>query len=89
MSTGRLEMLNKLTASEARQNFSDILSRAEYRGERVIVHRGKKAVAAVVPIEDVELLERLEDEIDVAAARKALKDPRTISWEKIKKDLKL
>ncbi|HVI10790.1 MAG TPA: type II toxin-antitoxin system Phd/YefM family antitoxin [Candidatus Binatia bacterium] len=82
-------MLDKLTASEARQNFSDILSRAEYRGERVIVHRGKKAVAAVVPIEDVELLERLEDEIDIAAARKALKDPRTIPWEKIKKDLKL
>src|SRR5271169_3721995 len=89
MGTGRLEMLDKLTASEARQNFSDILSRAEYRGERVIVHRGKKAVAAVVPIEDVELLERLEDEIDVAAAREALKDPRTISWESIKKKLKL
>jgi len=82
-------MLDKVSASEARQNFSDILSRAEYRGERVIVHRGKKAVAAVVPIEDVELLEKLEDEIDVAAARKALKDPRTIPWEKIKKDLKL
>ena len=47
-------MPSKLTASVARQNFSDILSRAEYRGERVIVHRGKKAVAAVVPIEDVE-----------------------------------
>jgi prevent-host-death family protein len=79
----------RLTASLARQNFSDILSRAEYRGERVIVHRGKKAVAAVVPIEDVELLEKLEDEIDIAAARDALKDPRTISWDKIKKDLKL
>jgi prevent-host-death family protein len=79
----------KLTASLARQNFSDILSRAEYRGERVIVHRGKKAVAAVVPIEDVELLEKLEDEIDIAAAREALKDTRTISWEKIRKDLKL
>jgi prevent-host-death family protein len=89
MGTRRLEMLDKVSASEARQNFSDILSRAEYRGERVIVHRGKKAVAAVVPIEDVELLEKLEDEIDVAAARKALKDPRTIPWEKIKKDLKL
>lgn len=79
----------KLTASLARQNFSDILSRAEYRGERVIVHRGKKAVAAVVPIEDVELLEKLEDEMDIAAAREALKDPRTIPWGKIKKDLKL
>jgi prevent-host-death family protein len=79
----------KLTASLARQNFSDILSRAEYRGERVIVHRGKKAVAAVVPIEDLELLEKLEDEIDIAAARVALKDPRNIPWETIKKKLKL
>ncbi len=82
-------MLDKLTASEARQNFSDILNRAAFGRERVIVHRGKKAVAAVVPIEDLELLEKLEDEIDVTAARKALKDPRTIPWEKIKKDLKL
>jgi prevent-host-death family protein len=82
-------MLDKLTASEARQNFSDILNRAAYRGERVIVHRGKKAVAAVVPIEDLELLEKLEDEIDVAAAREALKDPRMIPWETIKKKLKL
>jgi prevent-host-death family protein len=82
-------MSGKLTASIARQNFSDILSRAEYRGERVIVHRGKKAVAAIVPIEDVELLEKLEDEIDIAAARQALKDPHTIPWATIKKKLKL
>ncbi len=82
-------MSPKLTASVARQQFSDILSRAEYRGERVIVHRGKKAVAAVVPIEDVKLLEKLEDEIDVAAAREALKDPRTVPWETIRKKLKL
>jgi prevent-host-death family protein len=78
----------KLTASIARQNFSDILSRAEYRGERVIVHRGKKAVAAVVPIQDVELLEKLEDKIDIAATRAALRDPRTISWESVKKKLR-
>jgi len=82
-------MSSKLSASSARQNFSEILSRAEYRGERVVVHRGKKAVAAVVPIEDVELLEKLEEEIDVAAARKALKDRRTIPWEIVKKKLKL
>lgn len=82
-------MSTKLSASSARQNFSEILSRAEYRGERVIVHRGKKAVAAVVPIEDVELLEKLEEEIDVAAARQALKDRRTVPWEIVKKKLKL
>jgi prevent-host-death family protein len=82
-------MATKLTASTARQNFSDVLNRAAYRGERVIVHRGKKAVAAVVPIEDVDFLEKLEDEIDIAAAREALKDPKTIAWETVKKKLRL
>jgi len=82
-------MSPKLTASTARQNFSDILNRAAYRGERVIVHRGKKPVAAVVPIEDLELLEKLEEEIDIAAAREALKEPGTIPWETVKKKLRL
>jgi prevent-host-death family protein len=82
-------MPEKLTASVARQNFSDILNRAAYRGERVVVHRGKKPVAAVVPIEDLELLEKLEDELDVAAARKALKEPGAIPWTTVKKKLRL
>jgi prevent-host-death family protein len=79
----------KLTASAARQNFSDILNRAAYGGERVIVHRGKKPVAAVVPIEDLDLIERLEDEFDVKAALKALKEPGTVPWETVKKKLRL
>jgi len=48
-----------------------------------------KLLAAVVPIEDLEFLEKLEDEIDVIAAREALRDPRSIPWEVIKKKLKL
>ena len=81
-------MSPKLTASAARQNFSDILNRAAYGRERVIVHRGKKPVAAVVPIEDFELLEELEDRIDITEARKRLKEA-TIPWSKIKKELGL
>jgi len=81
-------MSPKLTASAARQNFSDVLNRAAYRGERVIVHRGKKAIAAVVPIEDIEFLEKIEDRIDLAEARKRLNEP-TIPWSKIKKELGL
>jgi len=82
-------MSSKMTASATRQNFSDIVNRAAYGGERIIVHRRKKPVAAVVPIADLELLEKMEDEIDRKAARDALKDPRTIPWETIKKKLKL
>jgi prevent-host-death family protein len=81
-------MSPKLTASAARQNFSDVLNRAAYRGERVIVHRGKKAIAAVVPMADIEFLEEVEDRIDLAEARKRLNEP-TISWSKIKKELGL
>lgn len=78
----------KLTASIARQNFSDILNRAAYGGERIVVHRGKRPMAAVVPIEDFEFLEKIEDRIDLAEARKRLNEP-TISWSKIKKQLGL
>jgi len=81
-------MRPKLTASAARQNFADIVNRAAYGGERIIVHRRKKPVAAVVPIEDLELLEKIEDRIDLAEARKRLREP-TIPWKKIKKDLGL
>jgi prevent-host-death family protein len=78
-----------LTASSARQNFSDIVNRAAYGGERIILHRRKKPVAAVVPIADLELIEELEDEFDIKAARKALKEPGTIPWETVKKKLRL
>jgi prevent-host-death family protein len=70
----------KLTASDARQNFADLVNRAAYGGERIIVHRRKKPVAAVVPIEDLELLEEIEDRIDLAEAQKRLKEP-TIPWD--------
>jgi prevent-host-death family protein len=81
-------MSAKLTASEARQNFSDILNRAAYGGERVIVHRGKKPVAAVVPMEDLEMLEQIEDRVDLEEVRKRRKEPN-IPWSKIKKELGL
>jgi prevent-host-death family protein len=77
----------KTSSSAARQNFSDIINRAAYAGERVIVHRRKKPVAAVVPIEDLELIERLEDQSDRRAIRKARKE-KTIPWEQVKKSLR-
>ncbi len=77
-----------IASSTARSEFADIVNRAAYAGERVIVHRRKKPVAAVVPLEDLELLEQLEDRIDLEEARKRLNEP-TVPWSKIKKDLGL
>src|SRR5690242_16750703 len=64
--------MERLSVVELRNSLSDVLNRAEYRGERIIIHRREKEAAAIVPIEDLRLLERLvreeEDRIDTAAA---------------------
>jgi prevent-host-death family protein len=66
----------RLNVVELRKSLADILNRAEYRGERVVIHRRGKDAAAIIPIEDLRLLERLveeaEDRLDAAAARSAL-----------------
>ncbi|MGI8783817.1 MAG: prevent-host-death family protein [Acidobacteriota bacterium] len=44
--------------------------------ERVILTRRGKKLAAVVPIEDVKILEELEDRIDLEEAERILADPK-------------
>ena len=78
--------------SEARETFAELVNRAAYRHERVLVARRGRPIAAIVPIEDVELLERLEDEFDLGAAREALADPENapeIPWDDVKRELGL
>ncbi len=45
-------------------------------GERVIVRRGKRPVAAVVSIADLKLLEELEDRFDVGVSASRLANPK-------------
>jgi prevent-host-death family protein len=80
-----------LTTTKARDEFADTVNRAAYGKERVILHRRGKAIAAVVPIEDLRLLEQLEDEIDVAAAKRVRDDPteEAIPWGDVKAELGL
>ncbi len=66
--------MDRLNASEARSDFADVLNRVAYRGERIVLNRRGKDVAAIVSVEDLKLLEQLEDERDLKAARAALKE---------------
>ena len=63
--------MEKVSAAKARKSFADILDQVSYAKERIIITRRGKAVAAVVPIEDLELLEAIEDKIDLEDYRKA------------------
>jgi prevent-host-death family protein len=66
----------RLNVVELRQSLADILNRAEYQGERIVIHQRGKDAAAIVPIDDLKLLERMiedaEDGLDAEAARAAL-----------------
>jgi len=81
-----------ISTVKAREQLSTVINRAAFGKERVVLTRRGKEVAAVVPIEDVKLLEELEDRIDLEEARAALAEAKskgTIPWEKIKTDLGL
>src|SRR6516165_11938436 len=65
-----------MTVAEAKNRFSDVLRRAEYGGERVIVERHGKPVAAIVSTEDLRRLEATEDGGDLRDAQAALAEAR-------------
>lgn len=67
-------MAGSITVSEARQDFADVVNRVAYGKERVTVVRRGRDLVAIVPMSDVLLLEAIEDELDLAAAREALAD---------------
>jgi prevent-host-death family protein len=60
--------LSTATTVEARSGFAELINRAAYGKERVILKRRGKSVAALVPIDDIELLRLIEDESDIRDA---------------------
>lgn len=78
-----------VSVSEARETFADLVNRVAYRNERVLVTRRGRPIAAIVPIEQVEALERMEDEFDMRMADEALAELEhtlPIPLEQVKRD---
>jgi len=78
-----------ISTGEARDNLATVVNRVAFGRERVTLTRRGKPVAAVIPLEDLELLEALEDRLDLEAAREAMREPGAIPWEQIKAELDL
>ena len=78
---------------QVRENLAETVNRVQYGGERIALTRHGKKVAAIVSMEDLALLEKMEDEMDVKAARKVLQNIKTgkeklIPWEDVKVQLR-
>ena len=81
-----------VTSEEVRLALGELINRVKYRSERVRVTRRGKPVMALVPIEDLEFMEKvldaLEDEIDLLVIIERLhefeKTGEGIPWKQIK-----
>ncbi len=81
--------MNKtITTAEARKNFADIVNTVAYGKEPVVLTRRGQEIAALISMEELQLLRKIEDYIDVEDAKKALEEPgENISADQFWKEL--
>ena len=79
-----------ISASEARERLSDLLNEVSVRGDRVVLERHGKRVAAMISAKDLDLLQALEDRYDLEEMRRVLAESdERIPWKTVKKKLGL
>jgi prevent-host-death family protein len=68
-------MTREVPVTQARADLAELVSRVGYSGERILLTRHGKALAALVPISDLEELERPPAEIGFSIAPPAQPEP--------------
>jgi prevent-host-death family protein len=77
-----------VTTRELREKLSEIIGRCAYGGDRFVVKRNGKPVAAVVPIEDMFIAQYVEDQLDSREYERQLAAgelEHTTPWEEVRK----
>ncbi|WP_432821825.1 type II toxin-antitoxin system Phd/YefM family antitoxin [Trichloromonas sp.] len=83
--------MTRIGVSDARENLGEVVDRARYTHERVVLTKRGKEVGAIISIDDLRLLEMLEDQLDIKMAREAIAESRgeRIPYEEVRKKLGL
>ncbi|HEX2549189.1 MAG TPA: type II toxin-antitoxin system Phd/YefM family antitoxin [Gammaproteobacteria bacterium] len=79
-----------INTMDAKEQFSDLLTRVSHHKERVILTRRGKEIAVIIPVEDLHLLEESEDRHDLREAIDSLKEARnigTVTLEQLKDEV--
>lgn len=76
--------MTTITTGEARIQFADLINKAAFGKENIIVTRRGKKIAAIVPIETLELLDKMENESDIREAKAVLKEKGGIKLTDLK-----
>jgi prevent-host-death family protein len=84
--------MKRITTAEARKDLADLLNRAAYGKERFVVTRHGKELVAIVPLEEVTLLDRLRALLsrkDFERALAEMEDDGTVAWDEVRRELGL
>ena len=84
-----VQTLKTLTATKAKANFSAVLTKAGYKGERIVIKKGARPTAVVLGYEDFQHLVDLEDRFESALLTKSLKENRFLNLDEVTKRLGL
>lgn len=76
--------MTSMSTEEAAGRLTDIVERAAVDKERVVLTLQNEELAAVVPIEDLQRLQALEDVTDIQAAHAALAEEGNIPLQDVK-----
>jgi len=83
-------MTTTMTTVDVKEKFTEVLNHVAHQKQRVILTRRGKEIAALVPIEDLEFLNDVQDKHDVREAMDSLKEAKsegTVTLEKLKEDI--
>ena len=75
--------MTDISAAEARKHLSEILNRVAYTKERVVLTRHGNQIAAIVPLEDLDLLTQLQSVVESRDVEDALAESDkgvTVPW---------
>lgn len=80
--------MTTITTVKAREAFSEVLNRTAFGKERIVLTRRGKGVAAIVPLEDLALVEAAEDRLDAEEIRRRVREwerggRKTVSLEEV------
>jgi len=83
-------MATTVSTSKARVDFAEMINQVAYRGERIVLDRHGKPIAAIIPIDDLTFLQEIENHMDIDAAKRALAESdERIPYKKLRQELGL
>jgi len=84
--------MKSISTADARRQLAELLNRSAYGKERFVVTRHGKELVAIVPKEEIDLLDRLRRALRDRKLRAALEQAAgedLTSWEELKRELGL